>query len=293
MAAAARRTNSRGRAAPAAEMRTIGRGSGRCGQASLLFILLAGGPLLVWGQGNMPTPKPLTQWELARNYTTPCGYGNFSNNTCTCPWQYKTCCGKLLRAEAKLACREFASRGANDVQCRFWEDNAEEQCNTWCANCTTIAEAIYDQCVFLLQKVMSNWKQIGKHCGAARDTFRVSRCPSVCDKNIELCNSPQWEMCNAKCGNFKDCHCMQTRGTWGGPDICEGKTVLQGPQPGRIGEDWNCKRSVPFHCKNHWENTACGHYKHCPADLCVVKNTTCPLSSWLGSPWALSVYTEG
>lgn len=193
-----------------------------------------------------------------------------------------TSCEREVRQEARLACQEYEALGVvSDRNCKFWEDYAAAECLAECADCAKMAKQIYNSCLFLLQTVMA-FSQARPHCVRTERAFRDYRCPSATIDKIDNCYNEEYDRCNALCGNYNyapgiqryGCECTQLRTDPGMPDLCFGQTILDGFVPGQPGVRQSC-RLIPDDCKNH-RPTTCGFYKHCPVDVCVVLNVTCP-----------------
>merc|ERR1719446_1847535 len=104
-----------------------------------------------------------------------------------------------------------------------------------------------------------DFTQALEYCRTVGDDFlNNGRCESACNTSVAECFSPLGRQCMSKCGNFQTCGCFDWRGTAGEPYECEGQTVQKGWNPGPEYE--------------------CGKYKWCEADMCLIKNVTCPIT---------------
>lgn len=162
--------------------------------------------------------------------------------------------------------------GSTPFLCQKWQSVAKEACHLSCGNCTVISESIYSECLALLSGSLA--LQAAKiYCSEAQQTFAQSRCMSAAVDQVQACYTPKAKACNAICGNYKGCDCVRQRKVYGFPDVCIGTTILTGQVPG--SKFLQSCSLIPQMCKNDWPGTECGLYRHCPVDLCVVKNVTC------------------
>lgn len=195
------------------------------------------------------------------------------------PVCHTSCCNKEpLQREAFLACKEFTKWGISDTQCALWQANAAKFCNDHCSNCTMIAKAMYDQCLFFIQKQMEFLQAIA-YCRVIEEDFLVNgRCISACNMTVDDCAQPEGNKCMAKCGNYQTCGVFMWRGFFGQPDAFVGETVMKGYIPNTNPIRKYMCRDIPETCKNHRFGRKCGKYKHCKLNMCLVKNITCPIT---------------
>lgn len=226
---------------------------------------------------------PLQNWrrqlQAATNEsntsTSTSNPSNSTSNTSSGPCETH-CCYNEIREEALLACSEYFGWGMTPQRCAFWQQSAQQVCVQTCGNCTLTANAIYTECLYFTQDQRMTVGMQRRYCRATRDTFREGRCPSACLKKVPNCYTNTSAYCNEKCGNFEKCGCYPMRDAYGAPDACDGATHKTGLVPGRIGLSWNCLL-MDMDCKNHLlPQGTCGLYRHCPVNLCIVLNITCP-----------------
>eukprot|EP00438_Fugacium_kawagutii_P003852 Skav230673 [mRNA] locus=scaffold2185:347295:353103:- [translate_table: standard] len=182
-------------------------------------------------------------------------------------------CWSTIPREAISACMELTFWGADAGRCAFFNESASQACNVSCQNCGSIASAMYDECLFTLLAASVSFDDASVPCQALADDFETIRCPTaLIDTND--CFSQESKDCQSNCGNFHKCNCWKLRGVPGEPDVCEGETELLRWD----GTPDNCD-GIPRTCYNHRPSTFCGKYKHCPADLCIIKGvTSCPIA---------------
>lgn len=179
-----------------------------------------------------------------------------------------SCCNERIKREAKNACMQFRKWGAEPSRCSLWENQASKACTRYCSDCNEIGNAMLLQCVFLLQISMTRASAL-VYCRAMVNTFIDLQCPSACVDEFTTCYTSQFAECNARCGNWHGCDCYPRIGEADQSDTCVGETVLL-----RKDLTPDTCHAYPGLCKNH-VRTPCGMYKHCPVDLCVVKNVKC------------------
>lgn len=198
---------------------------------------------------------------------------NATNVTKPCITEF---CDTDMRIEALYSCKEYIQLNFPPERCSYWQDAAFETCSTTCSDCNVIGKAIYQQCTFLMQTYVG-YDNAVKYCTATGRDFVNARCAAATVDRILECQSREAVECNRICGNFANCWCYKQRLDPTRAETCEGQTILTGPVPGRPGLEWNCYQTLAHpECSNAQAGTRCGKYKHCPVDLCVVKNISCP-----------------
>lgn len=200
---------------------------------------------------------------------------NVSTTPPPCPQE---CCDRPeLRFEAKSICKSLSQWGITDADCYIWELNAVRFCQLSCSNCTVIAQAMQDQCLFFLQNNMLFNMALERCKVLGSDFLNSGRCESVCQTTIDDCFSDQGKYCMTHCGNYHECDCYKVRGVFGEPDLCVGETVLDGLMPDS-SLPYSCVHT-PSMCKNHHvPQSQCAKYKHCALDMCLIQNISCAVT---------------
>ncbi|CAJ1393267.1 unnamed protein product [Effrenium voratum] len=181
------------------------------------------------------------------------------------------CWGTIAR-EARNSCMELTTWGADAARCAFFQTSASQACNVSCQDCVSIASAMYDECLFTLLAATVNYDDAIPTCQALASDFQNLRCPTALI-DVGTCYGANNDACQAECGNWHACDCWKLRGQPGEPDHCVGETVILNWE----GVPDNCD-AIPRNCFNHRPGTFCAKYKHCPANLCIIKGVTCPLT---------------
>ena len=185
---------------------------------------------------------------------------------------YKDHCWTTIPREAINSCMELTFWGADAGRCAFFNESAAQACNISCQNCGSIASAMYDECLFTLLAASVNFDDATGTCQGLADDFENVRCPTALLDSSQ-CYGRESDDCQANCGNWHKCNCWKLRGVPGEPDVCEGETEILRWD----GTPDNCDQ-MPRTCFNHRPGTFCGTYKHCPANICIIKGVTCPLT---------------
>jgi len=243
--------------------------------------MLAGGyGNALWSYSVLLVALTVWMWlpeESSAQATSTTTTMNATNVTKVC---HTSCCDSpQMQVEARLACQEFRKWGMKDKDCILWQINARRACIESCSNCTIIAKAIYDQCLFFLQSHM-DFSQAIDSCKVVQSDFEYNgRCESVCNMTVNECYSPAGKKCMRTCGNFQTCECFMWRGVFGQPDSCTGKTILRGymPEHTKPPVKYSCDHTMEK-CKNHRMGRSCGKYKWCRTNMCLLKNVTCKLT---------------
>ena len=186
---------------------------------------------------------------------------------------YTDHCWTTIPREAINSCMELTFWGADAGRCAFFNQSASQACNISCQNCGSIASAMYDECIFTLLAASASFDSATVTCQGLADDFEQLRCPTAL-VNADECYGRESDECQANCGNFHKCDCWKLRGQPGEPDVCEGQTeILRWDNT----PDDCVADQIPRTCFNHRPNTFCGKYKHCPANICIIKGVTCEL----------------
>lgn len=207
-----------------------------------------------------------------------------ASNVTVVPCNTQCCDSQALMVESRLACQEFRNWGIQDSLCSVWQMNAKRACVSSCSNCTEISKAMYDQCLFFLQRHME-FTSAMQYCKTVEEDFKSGgRCNSMCNTTVDDCFQPKALKCMAKCGNYQECECWKWRGSGAESDQCDGKTVIEGYIPGREPPKRYSCSDINATCKNHrgltgiGEANECGQYKWCQTNMCLVKDVTCTLT---------------
>mmetsp|Transcript_64269 Transcript_64269/g.150936 ORF Transcript_64269/g.150936 Transcript_64269/m.150936 type:complete len:716 (-) Transcript_64269:128-2275(-) len=184
---------------------------------------------------------------------------------------YTDHCWSTIAREARNSCMELTNWGADASRCAFFQDSASQICNATCEDCAEIASAMFDECIFTLLAATVSYDAALPVCEGLADDFEKLRCPSALVDIYSMCFGADNDACQSECGNWHKCDCWKLRGQPGEPDYCEGETEILRWD----GVPDNCL-GMPRTCFNHRPGTFCATYRHCPPDLCLIKDVTCP-----------------
>mmetsp|Transcript_102813 Transcript_102813/g.286259 ORF Transcript_102813/g.286259 Transcript_102813/m.286259 type:complete len:380 (+) Transcript_102813:84-1223(+) len=194
------------------------------------------------------------------------------------PAKADDCCVRLEQEGAE-ACLELEIFGLTTRSCDSWRATATQSCMDSGRNCTHLAETLRDWCQFSLQVVM-NWDLATMICSQMALNIMKYRCPAACHIAEDECKSQEALHCMRRCGNFAGCSCRLSGNWWtqgaGATSVCSGTTILTGHVPNQTGVEYSCLL-VPPECHHHIASP-CGKFKHCDADLCIVKSVVCSAS---------------
>lgn len=206
-----------------------------------------------------------------------------------------SCCEDVV-LEAKLACQlEYRTLGGDEAQCAIWSERASMACIESCGNCTEIATAVYEHCLFWGGNRFPGVR--GEVCEQTRTDMEFGRCKSTCQVGRKMCREKKADWCMERCGNYQECNCGLPKNLPMAAVACEGATLIQGQLEGyEDGVVHRCEQ-VPDTCRHDvaapaqfsrlgfkvprtdllGTMAACGPYKHCPLNHCLVKKITCPI----------------
>eukprot|EP00397_Hematodinium_sp_SG-2012_P016756 GEMP01017107.1.p1 GENE.GEMP01017107.1~~GEMP01017107.1.p1 ORF type:complete len:649 (+),score=106.76 GEMP01017107.1:23-1948(+) len=175
------------------------------------------------------------------------------------------CCEKAAR-QAYYACLEYEVL-LYRTNCPEWQAKAKAVCEAQCGDCASISYELGVLCQDMGRDILAP-ERVAELCELTVTSYKDARCAAVCEFNHGICGSSAAVDCQY-CGNWQACDCYSPHG--GSETRCFGDAVL-------TGISRSCKMMNP-NCWNHRVGTACGAYRMCMKNMCLLKEISCEITN--------------